>query len=32
MALIISRSSHYLSMKPPKKGATSDKILVELGT
>lgn len=32
MASIIIRSSYYLSMKPPKKGATSDRSLVELGT
>lgn len=31
-ASIIIRSSHYLSMKPPKKRATSDRTLVELGT
>lgn len=29
---IIIRSSHYLSMKPRKHGATSNRILVELGT
>lgn len=32
MGLIIIKSSHYLSMKHPKEGATSNRILVELGT
>lgn len=29
---ITIKSAHYLSMKPPKDGATSNRILIELGT